>query len=219
MSQVVKIEEAELPLKGLKRAVSIIEEGGIVAFPTESFYGLGVDATNSSAIQRIFRVKKRDPGLPLLILISSIDELSKYTASIPPEALELGRRFWPGGLTMVLQRSQAIPSLLTAGTGKIGIRVSGHPLAHALTLELNVPVTGTSANISGRPPCTRADEVVECFGGQVDLILDGGITKGTHPSTLLDVTSNPPLLIREGIIKAEEIIDSGIYREILVSTQ
>ncbi len=219
MSQVVKIDEAEPPLKGLKRAISIIEEGGIVAFPTESFYGLGVDATNSSAIERLFLVKKRDPGLPLLILISSIDELSKYTASIPAEALELGRRFWPGGLTMVLQSSQTLPSMLTAGTGKIGIRISSHPLAHALTLALKLPVTGTSANISGRPPCTRADQVLECLGGQVDLILDGGITEGAHPSTLLDVTSNPPLLIREGIIKAEEIIDSGIYREILVSTQ
>lgn len=219
MSEVVKIDEAEPPLKDLKRAVSIIEEGGIVAFPTESFYGLGVDATNSSAIERLFLVKKRDPGLPLLILISSIDELSKYAASIPAEALELGRRFWPGGLTMVLQSSQNLPSVLTAGTGKIGIRVSSHPLANALTLALKLPVTGTSANISGRPPCTRADQVVECLSGQVDLILDGGITEGARPSTILDVTSNPPLLIREGIITAEEIIDSGIYREILVSTQ
>lgn len=219
MSEVVKIGETESPQKGIKKAVSIIEEGGIVAFPTESFYGLGVDATNPSALERLFRVKKRDPALPILILIFSIDELSKYALSIPPEALELGRRFWPGGLTMVLQSSQAIPSLITAGTGKIGIRISSHPLAHALTRALNVPVTGTSANISGKPPCTRADQVVECLGEQLDLILDGGITEGTHPSTLLDVTSDPPLLIREGIIKAEEIIGSGIYGEILTSTQ
>ncbi|MBW1689553.1 MAG: threonylcarbamoyl-AMP synthase [Deltaproteobacteria bacterium] len=219
MSQVVKIDEAEASRKDLQRAISIIEEGGIVAFPTESFYGLGVDATNSSAIERLFLVKKRDPGLPLLILISSIHELSKYTASIPVGALKLARRFWPGGLTMILQSSQALPSVLTAGTGKIGIRISSHPVAHALTRALNHPVTGTSANISGRPPCIRADQVVECLGEQVDLILDGGITEGARPSTLLDVTTNPPLLIREGIIKAEEIIDSGIYREILVSTQ
>jgi L-threonylcarbamoyladenylate synthase len=219
MSKVVKVDEGKPPLKGLKGAVSILEQGGIVAFPTESFYGLGVDATNSSAIERLFLVKKRNPALPLLILISSIDELSKYAASIPAEAEELARRFWPGGLTMVLQCSQALPPLLTAGTGKIGIRISSHPVAHALTLALKLPVTGTSANISGRPPCTRADQVVECLGEQVDLILDGGITEGARPSTLLDVTRNPPLLIRKGIIKAEEIIASGIYREILVSTQ
>ncbi len=218
MSEVIVIDEAESPQKGLERAVSIIEKGGIVAFPTESFYGLGVDATNSSAIEKLFRVKKRDPHLPILILISSINELSKYASPIPPEAEELGRRFWPGGLTMVLQSSQGLPTVITGGTGKIGIRISSHPLAHALTLALNVPVTGTSANISGQPPCTRADQVVECLGEKVDLILDGGATEGTHPSTLLDVTSDPPLLIREGIIKEEEIIGSGVYREILVST-
>lgn len=219
MSEVVRIEEDESPQLGIERAVSIIEEGGIVAFPTESFYGLGVDATNSSSLERLFRVKKRDPSLPILILISSIKELSKYTASIPPKALDLGRRFWPGGLTMVLQSSQSLPSALTAGTGKIGIRISSHPVAHALTLALNAPVTGTSANISGKPPCTRADQVVECFSGKVDLILDGGITKGTQPSTILDVTSDPPLLIRKGIIRAEEIIGSGIYGKILISSQ
>jgi len=217
MSQVVKIDESEALRNALQRAVSIIAEGGIVAFPTESFYGLGVDATNSSAIERLFLVKKRNPSIPILILISSINELSKYAASIPSDALELGRRFWPGGLTMLLDASQDVPSLLTAGTGKIGIRVSDHPLARALTLALNVPITGTSANISGEPPCTRADQVVECLGAQIDLILDGGVTKGTQPSTVLDVTSNPPLLIREGIIKAEELISSGIYGKILVS--
>jgi L-threonylcarbamoyladenylate synthase len=219
MSEVLQIDGTGSPQKALERAVSIIEEGGIVAFPTESFYGLGVDATNYSAIARLFRVKKRDPGLPILILVSSIDELFHYASSIPPEALELGRRFWPGGLTMILQSSQALPPMLTAGTGKIGIRISGHPLARELTLMLNVPVTGTSANISGKPPCARAHQVIEYLGEQVDLILDGGITEGTHPSTLLDVTSDPPVLIREGIIKAEELIGSGIYEEILDSTQ
>jgi len=219
MIEVVKIAEAEPPPRGIQKAASIIEKGGVVAFPTESFYGLGAAATNSSALQRLFQVKKRDPALPILILISCIDELSRYAASIPPEALELGRLFWPGGLTMVFEASQGLPSLLTAGTGKIGIRISGHPVAHALTLALKVPITGTSANISGKPPCTRAEQVVELFGGQLDLILDGGITKGTHPSTVLDVTSDPPLLIREGIIKVEEIIASGIYGEIRSSIQ
>ncbi len=219
MIEVVTIDEAEPPQRGIQKAASIIEEGGVVAFPTESFYGLGVAATNSSALQRLFRVKKRDPHLPILILISCIDELSECTASIPLKALELGRLFWPGGLTMVFEASQGLSSLLTAGTGKIGVRISGHPVAHALTLALKVPITGTSANISGKPPCTRAEQVVELFDGQLDLILDGGITKGTRPSTVLDVTSDPPLLIREGIIKAEEIIASSIYSEILTSMQ
>lgn len=219
MIEVVTIAEAESRPRGIQKAASIIEEGGIVAFPTESFYGLGAAATNSSALQRLVRVKKRDPRLPILILISCIDELSECTASIPPEAFELARRFWPGGLTLVFEASQDLPPLLTAGTGKIGVRISGHPVAHALTRALEVPITGTSANISGKPPCTKAEQVVKLFDGQLDLILDGGATEGTHPSTVLDVTRNPPLLLRDGIIKAEEIIASGIYSEILTSTQ
>jgi L-threonylcarbamoyladenylate synthase len=219
MIEAVKIDHAESPQSGIRKGASIIEEGGIVAFPTESFYGLGVAATDPSALQRLFQIKKRDPSLPILVLISSINELSRYAASIPPEALELARLFWPGGLTLVFEASQGLPSLLTAGTGKIGIRISGHPVAHALTLALTIPITGTSANISGERPCTTAEQVVQFFNGQLDLILDGGITKGTRPSTVLDVTSDPPLLIREGIIRAKEIIASGIYSRILPSTE
>jgi L-threonylcarbamoyladenylate synthase len=219
MSEVLKVEEPGSPQRAISRAVSILESGGIVAFPTESFYGLGARATDEAALQRLILVKKRDPAVPILILISSLDDLATYAASIPRKALELGMRFWPGGLTLVLEASPGLSSLLTAGTGKIGIRIPGHPLAHALSRALDAPITGTSANISGRPPCTGADQVVECFGEQIDLILDGGTTEGTRPSTVLDVTTTPPLLIREGIIKAEDIIESEIYGDIRVSTQ
>jgi len=219
MIEVVKIDHAEPPQRGIRKAASIIEEGGIIAFPTESFYGLGAAATNSSALQGLFQVKKRDASLPILVLISSIKELSAYVASIPPKALELAMLFWPGGLTLVFEASQDLPPLLTAGTGKIGIRISGHPVAHALTLAVKIPITGTSANISGKRPCTTAEQVVRLFKTQVDLVLDGGVTKGIHPSTVLDVTRDPPLLIRQGIIRAEEIIATGIYTRILTSTE
>jgi L-threonylcarbamoyladenylate synthase len=219
MIELVKIDHAGAQHEGIQRAVSILEEGGIVAFPTESFYGLGVAATNTSALKGLFKVKKRDSSLPILILISCMDELSDYTASIPLKALELGRLFWPGGLTLIFEASQDLPQSLTAGTGKIGIRISDHPVARSLTLALKAPITGTSANISGQPPCTRAEQVVDLFDGQLDLILDGGATEGTYPSTVLDVTSDPPLLIRQGIIKAEDIMASCIYREIRSSMQ
>ena len=111
-----------------------------------------------------------------------------------------------------------MPSILTAGKGKVGIRISSHPLAHALSKALKVPITGTSANVSGRPPCTRTDQIVECLGNDVDLILDGGMTEGKNPSTILDVTVDPPLVVREGIVKAETIIKSGIYDKIVEST-
>jgi L-threonylcarbamoyladenylate synthase len=215
LSSLVKIDSDESLRKGLNKAVTIISEGGIVAFPTESFYGLGVDAINPHAIKRLFGVKKRDPDLPILILISSLKELCKYANSIPTGAKRMGKKFWPGGLTMIFQSSPVLPSELTAGKGKVGIRISSHPVASALSRAINVPITGTSANISGMPPCTMADQVAECFGDDLDLILDGGETKGKSPSTLLDVTIDPPLIIREGIIKVEEIIKSGIYKKIV----
>ena len=215
MSYLVKIGSDESLREGINEAVKVISEGGIVAFPTESFYGLGVDATNPHAIKRLFRIKKRDPDLPILILISSLRRLPKYVASIPPGAKRIGKEFWPGGLTMIFRSSPVLPSVLTAGKGKVGIRVPSHPLANALSRAVDVPITGTSANISRRPPCIMADQVVECLGDDLDLILDGGITEGGYPSTILDVTCDPPLIIREGIIRAEEIIKSGIYKRII----
>ncbi len=215
MSYLLKIDSDESLRKGLNDAVTTISKGGIVAFPTESFYGLGVDATNPDAIKRLFTIKKRGPDVPVLILISSLSELPKYAASVSPEAKRMAQKFWPGGLTMVFQSLPVLPLVLTAGTGKVGIRISGHPLAHALSKALNVPITGTSANVSGRAPCMTADEVVESLGDELDLILDGGMTEGKHPSTVLDVTNDPPVMIREGIIRAERIIKSGIYKEIL----
>jgi len=214
VSYLVKIGSDESLREGINEAVKVISEGGIVAFPTESFYGLGVDATNPHAIKRLFRIKKRDPDLPILILISSLRRLPKYVASIPPGAKRIGKEFWPGGLTMIFRSSPVLPSVLTAGKGKVGIRVSSHPLANALSRAVDVPITGTSANISRRPPCIMADQVVGCLGDDLDLILDGGITEGGYPSTILDVTCDPPLIIREGIIKADEILKSGIYKRI-----
>ena len=214
MSRLLKIHSDESLKEGLNEAVKIISKGGIVAFPTESFYGLGVDATNSDAIKRLFRVKKRDPGLPILVFISSIEELPKYAVAIPSKAKKMGEKFWPGGLTMLFKSSPVFPSVLTAGKEKIGIRISGHPLVGALMKALSFPITGTSANISGSPPCVKAEQVKECLGNDLDLILDGGATQGKYPSTLLDVTTDPPLMIREGIVKTEKIIESGIYKDV-----
>ena len=215
MSYVFTITSDESLQEGLVQAVKIISEGGIVAFPTESFYGLGVDATNTHAVENLFAIKKRDHNLPILILISSMSNLQNYVAITPLSAKRMGEKFWPGGLTMVFQSSPIVSSALTSSTGKVGIRISSHPLAHALSKILDVPITATSANISGKPPCSRADQVVKYFSSKVDLILDGGETQGKYPSTILDVTSDPPVIIREGMIKAEDIIQSGIYEKIV----
>jgi len=215
MSYVFTITSDESLKKGLIKAVKIISKGGIVAFPTESFYGLGVDATNTEAVENLFTIKKRDHNLPILILVSSMSNLPHYVASTPLSVKRLGEKFWPGGLTMVFQSSPIVSPALTSSTGKVGIRISSHPLAHRLSEALDVPITATSANISGKPACTNAHQVVEYFQSAVELILDGGETRGKCPSTILDVTTDPPIMIREGMVKGEEIIKSGIYKKIV----
>jgi len=178
-----------------------------VACPTESFYALAVDARNEAAIERLFSLKSRDPGRPVLILIPSLKSLSRYVTRIPPHALPLIRRFWPGGLTLIFPASKQISPLLTGGTGTIGIRLSSHPLPTALANAIEGPITGTSANPSGAPPSCRAREVLAYFGKRIDLFIDDGQTGGGAGSTVLDVTVDPPHIVRHGMIACDVLED------------
>jgi L-threonylcarbamoyladenylate synthase len=195
---------------GVDRARHIILSGGIVAFPTESFYGLAVNALDENAIGRLFKIKKRLYNMPVLVLIPSLEYLKGYVADVPEIALRLIGRFWPGGLTLLFKAGSGISPLLTADTRKIGVRISSHPLAAALARAVDSPITGTSANISGKPGCVTAKEVYSSLGRDVDLILDGGETKGGKGSTILDVTVDPPEIIREGMISREQLQEAGI---------
>ena len=183
----------------------MILSDGVVAVPTESFYGLAVHALNEKAIERLFAVKQRREDNPVLILIPSKDSLSRYVTEVSEKARKLTRRFWPGGLTMVFFADPILPRSLTAGTGKIGVRLSGHPVPTELARAAGAPITGTSANRSGQPPCSTAKEVMEAVGKDIDLILDGGKTTGRKGSTVLDVTVDPPVVIREGMVSREEL--------------
>jgi L-threonylcarbamoyladenylate synthase len=208
--RLVGLDTEESLKKGLKRAVECLLSGGLVAFPTESFYGLAVDSTNRIAIKRLFSVKKRRPDIPVLIFISSVGALNRFVKRIPPVADRLIEEFWPGPLTLIFEAGPDVSPLLTADKGKIGIRLSSHPIATALAKGLGLPITGTSANISGRPACRNAQEVLRSFGRGVDLILDGGKTKGEIASTVLDITVHPPQILREGMIQRSRL-------EILIS--
>jgi len=190
---------------GIDKARQILLSGGLVAFPTESFYGLAVNATDEEAILRLFAVKKRRSDHPVLILIPSLEALGRYVKNIPEIAHKLIERFWPGGLTLLFEAGPDICPMLTAGTGKIGIRLSCHPIATALAQSLGLPITGTSANISGRSACINAREVYLAFDKDVNLILDGGETQGDKGSTILDVTVDPPVILREGIIGNKQL--------------
>jgi L-threonylcarbamoyladenylate synthase len=202
---IIKLGGAEDLDAGLEMAGNIISDGGAVAFPTESFYGLGVDATNEKAIQRLFAIKRRKSDHPVLILIASREMLDQYVDHVPNVANTLIREFWPGGLTMVFEAGLKTPRSLTAGTGKIGVRLSSHPIATGLAQRMGLPITGTSANVSSEPACINADEVSRSLGSTVDLILDGGETEGGKGSTILDVTVEPPRILREGMVSREDL--------------
>ncbi len=201
----IRVNGTEPDEGAIYRAVRIIQAGRVVAFPTESFYGLGVDVTRQDAVERLFRIKERDQGQPILILIPSLQTLNQYVDCVPKVAGELMKAFWPGGLTMVFEAREQVLPLLTGGTGKIGVRLSSHPIPALLARTLGHPITGTSANLSGNPPARSAGEVARAFGNRLDLILDGGRTKEAKASTVLDVTVDPPVVLREGMISRTDL--------------
>ncbi len=196
-----KIEFSHAILK----AAQVLRAGGVVAYPTETFYGLGVDATDKETVSRLFDIKGREKGKPVLILVSSEEMLFTYIKELPANAIKLIKQFWPGPLTLILKSRPRIPELLTGGTGKVGVRLSSHPVATAIVRETGVPITSTSANRSTEPPCNSAREVSSAFGNSIDLIIDGGTTRGGPGSTIIDVTVSPPRIIRHGEIPLKHL--------------
>jgi len=200
MADILKIDPADPETDLLERAVKILKNGGLIAYPTETFYGLGVDAKNEKAVERLFTVKGRDFRNPIPVIIGDASDLDQVVTEIPVVGRDLIGRFWPGPLTLIFSAAPAIPSRLTAGTGKIGIRISSHPIARLLSRQLASPLTSTSANRSGQKECITAREVLENIGDDLDLIIDGGETPGGKGSTILDITRMPPVVLRAGVI-------------------
>ena len=203
---VLKVDTSESMGTALCHAKDVILSGGVVAVPTESFYGLGVNVMDENAIHRLMSIKKRPEKNPILILISSAGELERYVVQIPPLALKLIHHFWPGGLTLVFQGKENLSPLLTSSPGLIGVRLSSHPVPTELVRLAGSAITGTSANISGKPPCRSAAEVMKAIGDDIDLVIDGGETPGGKASTVLDVTVQPPEILREGMISRDLLL-------------
>jgi L-threonylcarbamoyladenylate synthase len=192
--------------EAIGRAEAVIRAGGVVCFPTRCLYGLGAGALDAAAVERVYEIKQRPADMPLLVLISRSAQLAELAARVPPMAKMLIERFWPGRLTLVLEAQPLIPARLTAGTGKIGIRLAAHPVARALVEAFAGPITGTSANLSGESGCRQIAALDPRIARQVDLILDGGALKGGVGSTVVDVTGENPVVIREGDISRPEIL-------------
>ena len=209
MPEILKIGDKNSEEIILTRAAEIIAHGGIIAYPTETFYGLGADATNEKAIQKIFAIKGRNFKNPISLIIGQTDNIYPLVQDVPQTAQKLMTAFWPGALTIVFLAANNVSPLLTAGSGKIGLRVSSHPGALGIIQRLKRPLTATSANLTGAPECTRASEVAEQIGDKIDAIIDLGNTPGTKGSTIVDVTCTPVAILREGAI-SRKIIEKYI---------
>jgi len=197
---VITIDPLDIAPSSIEKAVTILKAGGVVAFPTETFYGLAADAANEKAVDRIFEIKGRSFNNPIALIISRQDDLDLLTDNIPEAAKKLMAAFWPGPLTLVFKASPYVSRRLTAGTGKIGVRISSNPIAQALAAGLGRPMTATSANLSGSRECTTAQDVLSQIGPRLDALIDGGATPGGKGSTFCDASSDPPAILREGII-------------------
>jgi L-threonylcarbamoyladenylate synthase len=206
MKKVLKVNPEQPSSRIIAAAADIITKGGIIAFPTRCLYGLGAAAFNPAAVDRLFVIKRRPVQKPILVLIGNAVQLDGLVKTIPRTAARLMAHFWPGRVTLVFQASSTVPVNLTAGTGKIGIRMPGSAVASALVGAVQGPITGTSANLSGRPGCYQIADLEPEIAGQLDLILDAGMLRGGKGSTVVDVTGDVPCIIREGEVSAEKIL-------------
>ncbi len=192
----------------LKEAKMIFRGGGIIAFPTETFYGLCVDPFNEEAIKKLFLLKGRPFESPVSVIVKDKEMLKRVAEEAPFLAEGLMKKFWPGPLTIIFKAKPNIPPLLTADTGKIAARVSSSDVCRRLTKVLDSPITATSANPSGKRPPISPKEVLDYFNGSIDMLIDGGELSGKKGSTIVDATGEQIKVIREGEIPAEEILGS-----------
>ena len=189
----------------IRDAVAILRRGGLVAFPTETVYGLGADASNPAAVARIYEVKGRPAGHPVIVHIGDIGQLDRWARDVPGAAIKLAARFWPGPLTLVLWRAPGVADRLTGGQHTIGLRIPGHPVALQLLREFGGGIAAPSANRFGRISPTTAEHVRGDLGSEVDLILDGGTCEIGIESTIVDLSRGRPVLLRPGRIDAGDI--------------
>jgi L-threonylcarbamoyladenylate synthase len=204
-TRIIRVSPAVIENDKMGEIAKVLRGGGIIVYPTETFYGLGANVFSDEAIQKVYRLKKRDPLKPLSVLISDVDMLSRITSELPASFHQAVFRLWPGPLTVILKASSAVPKKLQGQAGTLGIRLPGYKWVRSLVRYLDFPITATSANVSGESAISSPIEAKKLFEGFVDLIVDGGTTEGLLPSTVVDLSGERPILIREGAIPSSQI--------------
>jgi L-threonylcarbamoyladenylate synthase len=215
VTEILKINREKPEPNKIRFAAEIIKRGGLVAFPTETVYGLGADALNPEAVRKVFGAKGRPSDNPLIVHIADIKDIDILAKRVPKTAAMLMQKFWPGPLTVVLNKRRNIPDIVTAGGATVAVRMPDNKIALALISASGVPIVAPSANLSGRPSPTRPRDVIADMMGRVDLIIDGGQTEIGIESTVIDMTTLPPQILRPGMITVEEI--ESIIGKVIVS--
>jgi L-threonylcarbamoyladenylate synthase len=200
---IVRVDPSHPDPDTMARAARIIRRSGVVIFPTQSLYGVAANALDPDAVHKVFLLKQRARTKPILVLVQDQTRIPGLVSQVPDQARSLMTRFWPGSLTLVFKAARHLPSQLTAHTGKIGIRVPAHPVAQALVCCAQTPVTGTSANLSGRAGCSRIMDLDPAVIQGADLVLDAGPLKGGQGSTVADVTTCPLSILRSGNLERQ----------------
>lgn len=203
--KVHRIDPEKPDPSAIGRAAEALRKGLLVIYPTETFYGLACDPRNPAAVDRIFEAKGRPERMALPLIAGDRDALVLCAGTLPDQAGRLMDAFWPGPLTLVLPAADDLPPRLLGGGHTVGVRVSSHPVASALARAMGGPIVATSANRSGAPPPSTADEAAQALGDSVAIILDGGSTRGGSASTVLDLTADPPRLLRSGAVSSGAI--------------
>jgi L-threonylcarbamoyladenylate synthase len=205
MPKNIRINDAIASDEWLKEVKNVYVSGGVIGFPTDTFYGLGVDPLDSSAIEKIFKIKSRDKNKPILLLIGEKEQLSSIVKEVSPIAETLMEFFWPGPLTLLFEAKESLPQSLLGNGNTVGVRFPKSELVLQLLRKIGSPITATSANISGKEDCRSGQELFATIGKQLDLVIDGGEAPGGKVSTIIDSTFFPPKLIREGALERAEI--------------
>ena len=191
--------------KQIEKAVAILKNGGLVAYPTDTVYGLGACMTDTAAVDRIFQVKGRPKGMALPVLLADRKQIEEIVTSVPPAARRLIDAFFPGALTIILTKSNVVPEIITGGGRTVAFRIPNHPVPLALIKGLGKPIVGTSANLSGQPSALTAAEVQTQIGDKIDMVIDGGRCPGGIESTVVDLSGEKPVVRRQGAISIEKL--------------
>lgn len=205
MTIILRVDPTNPDEEALSRAAEVIRGGGLVAFPTETVYGLGANVFDRRALMRVYEVKQRPADNPLIIHVDSLEMLEEVARDIPEEAFKLASKFWPGPLTLILLKSERVPYEATGGLETVAVRMPAHPVALKLISRAGVPIAAPSANLSGRPSPTRGEHVVRDLYSKVDVIIDAGETLYGVESTIVNILVKPPVLLRPGAYPVEEV--------------